>query len=375
MSADESKTNEPMIEEDVVQKPPKRDPVKTWTGIVLLVCLAIFSGHILADKYTPYTSNGRIEAYVVPIVPQVSGVLTEVNVANNEVVANQQILAVIDSSKYRLAVQKAEADLEKATQSSAVDMSGVTTAHARVAEAEANLKNAQVKGERIIGLSKKGAASVSRADDARSRIEASKAKLASTKSELEKAKNKLGNTGKDNAQVKVAIAALEVARLDLTRSSITAPSSGVITNLTIDVGQYASTGSPLMTFISTNFVWIQADMRENCLLNLSAGNPVEIVLDAAPGHIFKGEVISIGYGVSDNVSNTLGGLKTVQPTQGWLRQAQHIPVLIQFSDEESKGFKRVGGQANVIVYTGDNALLNGLGKFWIRLISFFSHVY
>ena len=375
MSPDESKTNEPMVEKDVVQEPPKRDPVKTWTGIVLLICLTIFSGHILADKYTPYTSNGRIEAYVVPIVPQVSGVLTEVNVANNEFVANQQILAVIDSAKYKLAVQKAEADLEKATQSSAVDMSGVTTAQARVAEAEANLKNAQVKGERIIGLSKKGAASVSRADDARSRIEASKAKLASTKSELEKAKNKLGNTGKDNAQVKVAIAALEVAQLDLTRSSITAPSSGVITNLTIDVGQYASTGSPLMTFISTNFVWIQADMRENCLLNVSEGNPVEIVLDSAPGHIFKGEVISIGYGVSDNVSNTLGGLTTVQPTQGWLRQAQHIPVLIQFSDEESKGFKRVGGQANVIVYTGGNGLLNGLGKIWIRLISFFSHVY
>lgn len=375
MSADESKTNEPIVEKDVVQEPSKRDPVKTWTTIVLLVCLAIFSGHILADKYTPYTSNGRIEAYVVPIVPQVSGVLTEVNVKSNEVVENQQVLAVIDSAKYRLAVQKAEADLEKATQSSAVDMSGVTTAQARVAEAEANLKNAQVKGERIIGLSKKGAASISRADDARSRIEASKAKLASTKSELEKAKNKLGNTGKDNAQVKVAIAALEVARLDLTRSSITAPSEGVITNLTIDVGQYASTGSPLMTFISTNFVWIQADMRENCLLNISEGNPVEIVLDAAPGHIFNGEVRSIGYGVSDNVSNTLGGLTTVHPTQGWLRQAQHIPVLIQFSDEESKGFKRVGGQANVIVYTGENALLNGLGKIWIRLISFFSHVY
>mgnify|MGYP001825511942 CR=1 FL=1 len=375
MSPDESKTNEPIVEQDVAEETTKRNPVKTWTGIVLLICLAIFSGHILADKYTPYTSNGRIEAYVVPIVPQVSGVLTEVNVENNEIVANQQLLAVIDSAKYQLAVQKAEADLEKATQSSAVDLSGVTTAQAKVAEAEANLKNAQIKGERLIGLSKNGAASVSRADDARSRIEASKAKLASARSELEKAKNKLGNTGRDNAQVKAAIVALELAELDLTRSSITAPSSGVITNLTIDVGQYATTGSPLMTFISTNFVWIQADMRENCLLNVAKGNPVEIVLDAAPGHIFKGEVLSIGYGVSDNVSNTLGGLKTVQPTQGWLRQAQHIPVLIQFSDEESKGFKRVGGQANVIVYTGENVLLNGLGKIWIRLISFFSHVY
>lgn len=369
MSEDNAKT------ENKDQKSTEKDPVKTWTGITLFICLLIFTGHILADKYTPYTSNGRIEAYVVPIVPQVSGVLTEVNVKNNQIVRNEQVLAVIDSSKYQFAVQKSKADLEKATQASAVDMSGVTTAQARVAEAEANLKNAKVKGERIIGLSKKGAASVSRADDARSRIDASKAQLASARSELVKAKSKLGNTGKDNAQVKVAIAALEIAELDLQRSFIAAPSDGVITNLTIDVGQYASTGSPLMTFISTKSIWIQADMRENSLINIEKGNPVEIVLDAAPGHVFKGEVQSVGYGVSDNVGNTLGGLTTVQPTQGWLRQAQHIPVLIKFTDNESKGFKRVGGQANIIVYTGSNTILNTLGKIWIRLISFFSHIY
>lgn len=375
MQKDESTTEKLQEENNEQKKNVSKDPVKTWTGIILLLCLLIFTGHILADKYTPYTSNGRIEAYVVPIVPQVSGVLTEVNVENNQLVTGQQVLAVVDSSKYQLAVQKTEADLEQATQSSAVDLSGVTTAQAGVAEAEANLKNAQIKGERIIGLSKKGAASISRADDARSRIEASKAKLASAKSELVKAKNKLGNTGKNNAQVKVAIAALESAQLDLKRSFITAPSDGIITNLTIDVGQYASTGSPLMTFISTKSIWIQADMRENSLINIAKGNPVEIVLDAAPGHVFTGEVISVGYGVSDNVSNTLGGLTTVEPTQGWLRQAQHIPVLIKFTDDASKGFKRVGGQANIIVYTGSGTVFNSLGKIWIRLISFFSHVY
>ena len=375
MAEDDIKTEKKEQEGSGDSDVKQQSPVKRWTAVSLCICLLIFTGHILADKFTPYTSNGRIEAYVVPIVPQVSGVLTEVNVENNELVENGQVLAVVDSSKYQLAVHKAEADLEKAIQSSAVDMSGVTTAQARVAEAEANLENAKVKGERIIGLSKKGAASISRADDARSRIEASKAKLASARSELEKAKSKLGNTGKNNAQVKVALTALETAQLDLERSSITAPSGGIITNLTIDVGQYASTGSPLMTFISTKSIWIQADMRENSLVNIKRGNPVELVLDAAPGHVFNGEVISVGYGVSDNVNNTLGSLTTVQPTQGWLRQAQHIPVLIKFSDDKSHGFKRVGGQANVIVYTGDNVLLNTLGKIWIRLISFFSHVY
>jgi len=362
-------------EEEGSAKKKKIDPVSLWTAIVVGLCLLIFCLHVLADKYTPYTSNGRIEAFVVPIVPQVSGSLTSVNVTNNQFVTERQVLAVVDTAKYELAVRRAQADLQLATQTSEADIATVTTAQARVAEAEANLRNAQVKGQRIIKLSKQGAASLSRADDARSRIEGSKAKLASARSELEKAKSNLGKTGEDNAKVRSALTALEIAQLDLRRSTIRAPSDGVITNLTVDVGHYAATGVPVMTFIATKFVWIQADMRENSLLNIKKNDPVELVLDAAPGHVFKGEVVSVGFGVSDNTGNTLGSLTTVQPTQGWLRQAQHLPVLIAFTDDAAKGFKRVGGQVNVIVYTGNRPLLNTLGRFWIRMISFLSHIY
>ncbi len=366
----------PEKESNIAEEKKKRDPVKLWTGIVVGLCIAIFIGHILADKYTPYTSNGRVEAFVVPIVPQVSGPLTRVNVSNNQFVSADQVLAVIDSANYELAVRRAQADLQQATQTSEADIASVTTAQAKVAEAEANLLNAEVKGARIIKLSKKGAASMSRADDARSSIEAKKAKLASALSELEKAKSNLGSTGRDNARVRSALVALETAQLDLHRSSIRAPSDGIITNLTIDVGQYAGTGSPVMTFIASKFVWIQADMRENCLLNIKKNNPVELVLDAAPGRLFKGEVMSVGYGVADSAGNTLGGLTTVQSTQGWLRQPQHMPVLIRFSDiENAKGALRAGGQVNVIIYTGNHAILNTIGRLWIRMISLLSHIY
>ncbi len=354
----------------------KRDPIKLWTVLVVGLCVVIFIGHILADKYTPYTSNGRVEAFVVPIVPQVSGALTRVNVRNNQRVASGQILAVIDSAKYELTVRRAQADLQQASQTSEADVAAVSSAQAKVAEAEANLLNAEVKGARIIKLSKKGAASVSRADDARSSIAAKKAKLASARSELEKAKSNLGSTGRDNARVRSALVALETAQLDLHRSSIRAPSDGIITNLTIDVGQYAAVGAPIMTFIATKFVWVQADMRENCLVHVAEGNPVELVLDAAPGRIFKGELMSVGYGVTDSSGNTLGSLATVQPTQGWLRQAQHIPVLIQFTQiENAKGFLRAGGQVNVIIYTGSHGILNPIGRLWIRMISLLSHLY
>lgn len=361
-------------QEDSLEK-KQRDPVKLWIGGVLALCLFLFICHLFADKYTPYTADGRIEAFVVPITPQVSGTLVHVRTNNNQPVIADQELAVIDPIRYELAVQRAQADLQQASQTSAADVNAVTTAQAKVAEAEANLRNAQVKGQRIIKLSKVGAASVSRADDARSKIEASVARLTSAQSELEKTKNSLGMTGEDNARIKSALTALETAELDLSHTTIKAPSNGVITNLAVDVGHYASSGSPIMTFISTKDIWIQANMRENSLGHIKTGNPVELVLDAAPGRIFKGEVISVGYGVSDSSSDTLGGLATIQTTQGWLRQAQHFPVLIRFIDDEAAGFRRAGGQVNVIIYTGKRPILNTLGSVWIRLISFLSHIY
>ena len=131
-----------------------------------------------------------------------------------------------------------------------------------------------------------------------------------------------------------------------------------------------------MTFISIKEVWIQADMRENSLANISAGDKVGIILDAAPGKVFKGSIRSVGWGVSDDTKNQIGGLTSVAPTKGWLRQPQNFPVIVDFENmEDSKGFKRAGGQANVIVYTGGNFILNGAGKIWMRIISVASHVY
>lgn len=349
--------------------------VRKWTFLALLLCLLLLLLHVLSDKFAPYTSNARIQAFIIPIVPQVSGLLTEVNVENNQAVREDHVLALVDPSKYEFAVNKAQADLQLATQTSEADVSAVATAQANVAEAEANLSNAKVKGQRIIRLAEKGAASQSRADDARSKIKANQARLESARSELEKAKSELGGTGVENANVQQALVALDNAQLDLYYSTIRAPSDGVITNLLVDIGHFAAAGQPIMTFISTRSVWIQADIRENGLTNIQPGNQVELVLDAAPGKIFRGKVTSVGYGVSDETRANLGGLTTVKPVQGWLRKSQHMPVLIDFVDDEAKGYRRVGGQVNVIIYTEGHSLMKAIGKVWIRIISALSHLY
>lgn len=376
-SASESKPAKD--EADSVKKAEKkpRDPVKFWTRMTLGVLVFLFVAHLISDKYVPYTANARVHAYVVPLSADVSGRLSRVYVTNNQLVKEGDKLLEIDSQKYQLVVDQARADLEKASQGTDANMAGVATAQSRVVEAEANLENAKIKGERIIKLAEQGAASKSRADDARTRITASQAKLDSARSELQKAKSSLGGTGVDNAAVKVALSNLAKAELDLQRATVVAPSDGLITNFSIDVGHYANTGAPLLTFISIRDVWIQADMRENTLGHIQEGDKVDILLDAAPGRVFGGKIRSVGWGVSDNTKDQLGTLTTVKTTQGWLRESQHFPVIVDFENmEESKGFKRAGGQANVIVYTtSSNGLFNAGGKVWMKLLSWFSHVY
>tara|TARA_R110000850_G_scaffold27067_8_gene76813 strand:- start:1578 stop:2783 length:1206 start_codon:yes stop_codon:yes gene_type:complete len=372
-SGEPKETSEPKEAEKPA--PKKRDPIKLWTVVTLTLLVLMFVGRVISDKFVPYTANARIEAYIIPMAAEVSGRLSKTYVTNNAIVEEGDKLVEIDAEKYQFAVEQAQADLQTASQATDADVAGVATAQAKVTEAEANLLNSQIKGARLVTLSEQGAASISRADDARSRITTSEAQLESAKSELIKAKSNLGATGKDNARIKAALTNLQSAQLDLSRATVRAPSDGIVSNFTIDVGHFANTGAPIMTFISIRDVWIEAAMRENSLGHIESGNPVEIILDAAPGRIFKGAIRSVAYGVSDDTSNQMGGLTTVKTTQGWMREAQHFPVIIDFSDEASKGFKRAGGQANIIVYTGDNGFLNKCGKLWIRLMSQLSHLY
>jgi multidrug resistance efflux pump len=367
----------PPAPEKTAKEPKKRDPIKIWTALVFLLLALLLVGHVLSDKYVPYTSDARVQAYVVPLAAEVAGRISKVYVTNNQFVKQGEKLVEIDTEKYKLAVEQAKADLQQAGQVSDADLASVATAQAKVTEAEANLENAKVRGERIIRLAKQGAASQLRADDARSNIASAKARLESARSELQRAKSKLGAVGKNNAQVKLAMANLKKAQLDLQRATVRAPIDGIITNLSVDVGFYANVGSPIMTFISTKDVWIQADLRENCLQNIDPGDPVEFVLDAAPSRAFPGKVRSIVWGVAGSSgSGQLGTLATVQASNQWLRKAQRFPVLVDFTNpEEVKKFLRAGGQANVIIYATDDRFLNSLGRFWIRMIGVFSNLY
>ena len=345
------------------------------TKITLIACVVIFGWYILSDRYAPYTNVARAQALVVPIVPKVSGYVTDVNVRLHSVVSKGDVLFEIDKKVYKLAVAYAEAKLDDAGQEFGALTANVKSAAARVGAANAQLDHAQRSHDRVQQVVEENAGALAQVDRDLSETTLAQARAGLTAAEatLEEAKQQAGESGPDNSHLKAAIVALEKAQMNLAYTSVRAPSAGVIESFNVDVGHYSQAGQPLALFISMSDAWIQADMRENNLGHIEQGDKVEFTLDVAPGRVFKGTVRSIGFGVSSGARNTRGDLPTISAAGGWLREQQRFPVIIEMQ-RDAQEIVRSGGQANVIVYSGNSFILNTIGWAQIRISSWLSFV-
>jgi multidrug resistance efflux pump len=353
-----------------------RDPTRLVTLIVLAAATLVFVWYVLADRHTPFTDQARIEALVVPIVPRVSGYVAELNVRLHSVVDEGAQLLRLDPEPFRLAVESAQAALDDALQQVGAQSAGVAAAVAQLGVAEAQLDRSQRNFDRVQAIQAENPGALSQADRDRTEtsLTQSQERVAAAQANLEAARAQLGVEGEGNPRVRSAIAALERAELDLAFTTLHAPARGAIENFTIDVGHYAGAGQPVGTFITVSDVWIQADLRENNLANVEVGDPVEVVLDVAPAQIFRGTVRSVGFGVSAGMSGSRGELEQVSGSSGWLRDPQRFPVIIAFDGDEAQGLRRVGGQADVVVYTGNRPILNAIARLRLRLVSWLSYV-
>ena len=349
--------------------------VRKLTIRIGIVCLILLSWYIASDRLTPYTSQARVHGNVVPIAPQVSGFVTEVDVGMNEVVEKDQLLLRIDPDNYALAVQQAEADLEQAGQNVGATTADVSVAQASLVEARAKLRSTEARSSRIIAIEDTGVATEAEVDRAKADLASAQARVAEAEGQLQRAREALGRAGTDNPAVVSAMSRLEKAQLDLERSYLRAPGVGVVTNVRVHEGYFANVGTPLMTFISADNIWIEAYFRENNIENIHEGDEVEFVLDAMPGTVHQGVVSSIGFGIADNNNNQVGQLSKAEQSTGWLRDPQRFPVIVSIPRDSTRGNIREGGQADAIVYTGGNFLMNGIGWFYIRLIAFLSYLY
>lgn len=358
------------------------DPAKKGIRWVLLLIVLSLAWYLLADRYTPYTQQARVGAFVIPVAAEVAGRVIKVNVRNNQDVKAGDILFELDPQPLQIAVDRARADLENTRRTVGASTAGIASAQASLRAAQADELKARQDNRRLEGLYKEdpGTVSVRLLEVSRANHTAAVSKVTAARAEVLRAQEQEGGNTDTNAKLLSAAATLAKAELDLANTRIGARSAGLITDLRTDVGQFAAAGSPVMTLITIQDVWVSADLTENNLGHVQPGTPVAIILDALPGEVLDGRVRSVGYGVSVGQTPAPGTLPSIQNSRDWLRPAQRFPVIIEFSDEAKKRLIdsraiRAGGQAEVMAFPTEGNLLNPLGRVFVWLMSWLSYAY
>ena len=372
-------TDEPIVSEvDVGTAKPAPSPMRKIVLIALAVLLTLFIYHVLSDRYTPYTSQARVETFMTQVAPEVAGDVLEVGVRDNGAVRKGELLFRIDPEPYELAVRAAEANLSVALQGADVSVADIAAARAQIAKQRADLAASRELQGIVVDLVGKRALAETQGIRARADTAKTEADLTRAQADLRKAQAALGAPGMNNPKVRQAVAALEQARLDLRNTRIVAPADGIVTNLRLATGQYVGPGQPLLSFLERGPRWISADMRENQLGNVKPGQDVTIALDIKPGKLFRGRVHSVGWGVSQGDEAPTGQLSSMPQDQGWLRDPQRFPVRIMVLPDEAKeagiDVGRSGAQANVIIYANDGSVMNPIGRLWIKMIALLSYL-
>ena len=235
---------------------------------------------------SPWTRDARVQADVVSIAPDVAGFVDDLRVKDNQFVHKGDVLLVIDRERYTRALATADATLA-----------------ARQAEMEMRQHEA-----------------------------ARRAKLTSLSISAEAQEDAMLTADSATASYQQALADRSTAQLNLDRTVLRAPVNGFVTNLTLDVGQYASIGTKVMALIDSDSYRVTGYFEETKIPAVKRSGHVEIYLMSG-GPLLRGHVESISRGITDR-DNPAGPelLVNANPTFEWVRLAQRIPVRIHIDD-------------------------------------------
>ena len=273
-------------------------------ALVILAFIAIFRAWVYYTE-SPWTRDARFSAEVVAIAPDVAGLITAVNVHDNQLVKKDQVLFTIDQPRYQKALEEAEAD--------------VAYYNALAAE-----KRREAGRRNKLGIQ------------------------AMSREEIDQSNNVLQTV---LHQLAKAQATRDLAKLDLERTVIRAPADGWVTNLNVYAGEFITRGSTAVALVKQNSFYVLAYMEETKLEGVRPGYRAEIT-PLGSNRVLKGTVDSVAAGVTNSSStNDTKGMATVDSNLEWVRLAQRVPVRIRLDEQQSNLWP--AGTTATVVITGE----------------------
>lgn len=268
-------------------------------GSVTLMALAVLYFWLLSQHYVS-TEDAYINGNIVQIAPRVTGQVKHLYVDNNQFVEKGQILFELDRTPFEVAVEQAEAQY-------LID--------------KTNLQHAKATSIRTRELVRNEVMSLQRGDDVKAKLKSAKAAL------------------------KLSEAKLKEAKLRLSYTRVVAPTSGLVSNLSLRVGNIVSENQPLFAMIDNATFWVDANFKETELEHIQKNQQAMIKIDMYPHKKFTGVVNSISGG-----SGTAFSLMPPQNATGnWVKVTQRVPVRIQIMKPDSQYPLRLGTSAKVTI--------------------------
>ncbi|MDR2226061.1 MAG: HlyD family secretion protein [Providencia sp.] len=265
--------------------------IRKYLIIVLSLFIIISSIYLLWNHYalSPWTRDGRIRAEINQVTAEVSGKIDNLLIIDNQEVKKGDLLLIIDSTDYEIKVRQSELELNE-----------LVIQH--------NFAKNQLARRTKLN------------------------QVAISKEELEDAQSRLASL---TQKIELAKVKINKAKLDLSRTKISSPVNGFITNLNLRAGNYINAGSPLFAIVDKDSYYVIAYLEETKMTNVVIGDSAKIQLYGNNNEL-RGKVQSIGRAIDDNNSSTGNQLlENVQPNYPWVRLAQRVPVKISLQNSQN----------------------------------------
>jgi membrane fusion protein (multidrug efflux system) len=330
-------------------------------AIVLAVSLFVW---LSSGRYVS-TDNAYVKGDRAQIAPELSGIIVEVPVQENQHVSRGQLLFKLDDQSYRLSLAKIDAEIE----TTRADIRGLRaqwrTKREEIKAAQSQLNYAQQEFERQSDLADKKIASQQKLQETRMGLDVARQRISAAQEDLQRIEAQLAGDPKirtdDHPRVKQMVAARDEALLQLRRTTIESPLDGIVSKRPVP-GSYATAGVPVMVVVADTDLWIEANFKETELTLVRPGQTAIVKVDTYPDAECTGKVASI--------AQATGAEFAVLPPQNasgnWVKVVQRIPVRIAVTCREGDPPLRVGMSTTVEIDTGHSrsigSLLSGLAR-------------
>jgi membrane fusion protein (multidrug efflux system) len=311
----------------------RRKKILLIVGGVLIVALAVYALYwFFVARFVESTDDAYVQGNVVQITPQVVATVTKIFADDTDTVKAGQALLSLDSSDADLAVQRAEAQLAQTVREVRTLYASQAQSSANLALREADLARARDDLARRKGLAGSGAVSGEEIRHAELGVTSAQAAVQVAREQLVSGRALTeGTTVAQHPNVLRAASQLQDALLAQSRTTLYAPVGGAIAKRSVQVGQRVNPGTPVMSVVPLDQLWVDANFKESQLGKMKIGQPVTVVADLYGGKVkYDGRITGMGAGTG----SAFALLPAQNATGNWIKIVQRVPVRIAIDPKQ-----------------------------------------